>query len=70
MDPRSGRPLTTSTDADVVVRSTHVGRDAIEEEPYSTVLDTCAHTGSVLAFTDLASPADFTHPTREYVTSR
>ena len=40
------------------------------EESYANVLDADAAAKALLAFTNLASPAGYTHPTREYVTSR
>lgn len=43
---------------------------ASHEESYANALDADAAARSVLAFTNLASPGDYTHPTREYVTSR
>jgi len=37
---------------------------------YRNVLDSYRRAKVVLAFTNLVSPAEYTHPTREYVTSR
>ncbi|MDU0348248.1 glycosyltransferase [Actinomyces sp. MRS3W] len=43
---------------------------ATAEESYSNVLDSYRGAKAVLAFTNLVSPAPYTHRTREYVTSR
>ena len=40
------------------------------DRSYANVLDAYGRAKAVLAFTNLASPAAYTHPTREYVTSR
>lgn len=40
------------------------------EASYANVLTANAQAKALLAFTNLASPAGYTHPTREYVTSR